>query len=148
MSEPAERELSALREAVETLEGLCGRLADLLVAIGEGDQESGRLLSPAEVSRRWGVRRGWIYDHADELGARRLGEGTRPRLGFDPAELRERIGAPLGEGGRRLATIRGRGQSDSLPAPHEARFRGLRERGSGQRASAPGSAPSDGSSAR
>jgi hypothetical protein len=34
-----------------------------------------------------GVR--FIYAHADELGAIRLGAGSRPRLRFDPAVVRE-----------------------------------------------------------
>lgn len=143
MSGPGSTEPFGLEEAIAALNKLCGRLADLLALVGEGPTEEGRLLSPAEVARRWGVRRGWVYDHADELGARRLGDGSRPRLGFDPAEVRERIGAPLGEGGTGLTAIRGRRGSDSLSRPHEARFRPQREHVAGRRADAAGRAPEE-----
>ena len=42
-----------------------------------------RLLTADEVARRLGVSRPWVYEHADELGARRLGEGPKARLRFD-----------------------------------------------------------------
>jgi hypothetical protein len=47
----------------------------------------GRLLSAAQVATRWGVDRSWVYDHADDLGVRRLGTGVRPRLRFDAAAV-------------------------------------------------------------
>lgn len=50
-----------------------------------------RLLSAAEVSQWWGVRRAWVYAHGAELGAVRIGDGERPRLRFDP----ERVAACL-----------------------------------------------------
>jgi hypothetical protein len=36
-------------------------------------------------SRRMGRSRWWVYEHAGELGAVRLGSGPRPRFGFWPA---------------------------------------------------------------
>ena len=39
-------------------------------------------LNAAELARRLGVSREWVYEHADELGARRIGSGPRPRLRF------------------------------------------------------------------
>lgn len=42
------------------------------------------LIDAAEVARRLGRSRGWVYEHTDELGAVRLGDGARPRLAFDP----------------------------------------------------------------
>jgi hypothetical protein len=48
------------------------------------------LLSAAQVATRLGVERSWVYDHAEELGVVRLGEGPRPRLRFDPAVIAER----------------------------------------------------------
>jgi hypothetical protein len=41
-------------------------------------------LSAAEVARRLRVKREWVYQHADELGAMRIGGGRRPRLRFPP----------------------------------------------------------------
>lgn len=48
------------------------------------------LLSAAQVATRLGVERSWVYDHAEELGVVRIGEGPRPRLRFDPAAIAER----------------------------------------------------------
>ena len=57
------------------------------------------LLEPAELAERLGKSRAWIYEHADELGAIRLGEGPRPRLLFDPELARERLAALAGRNG-------------------------------------------------
>jgi hypothetical protein len=43
-------------------------------------------LDAQEVARRLGVSRDWVYEHADELGASRMGSGPRPRLRF-PRQL-------------------------------------------------------------
>ena len=61
-------------------------------------------LDAAEVSRQLGVTREWVYGHASELGAVRIGHGPRPRLRFPPSVLesnghadrrgRERIRVP------------------------------------------------------
>jgi len=48
------------------------------------------LLSAAQVATRLGMARSWVYEHAEELGVVRLGEGPRPRLRFDPAAVAER----------------------------------------------------------
>ena len=52
-----------------------------------------RLVTAAEVARWCGVERSWVYAHAEELGARKIGTGERPRLRFDLAEVSERIAA-------------------------------------------------------
>jgi len=39
-------------------------------------------LDAAELAAQLGVTRTWVYQHADELGARRIGNGPRPRLRF------------------------------------------------------------------
>ena len=44
------------------------------------------LVDAAELARRLGVTRAWVYEHATELGAIRLGSGPSPRLRFDPDE--------------------------------------------------------------
>ena len=67
--------------------GLPARLAHASVQSEDrqsAEQESvRRLLSAGEVARAFGVSRGWVYDHAVELGAIPLGDGPRPRLRFD-----------------------------------------------------------------
>jgi hypothetical protein len=36
-----------------------------------------------------GMTRRWVYDHAGDLGTVPLGSGSRPRLGFHPARVRQ-----------------------------------------------------------
>ena len=79
-----------VRLAPESVEALAQRLAELLAP--SQPSVSRRLLTAAEVSEWWGVERSWVYAHADDLGARRLGAGPRPRLRFDPDEVAERLG--------------------------------------------------------
>jgi hypothetical protein len=112
-----------LRLAPESIEALVTGLAELLGAPAAEDPAEGggeRMISAAEVSRRWAVSRRWVYDHADGLGAVRLGGGPRPRLRFDPEEVAERLGAPIRRAGRgdarRLTPTARFPHSDSLPA--------------------------------
>lgn len=53
-----------------------------------------RLLTATEVSQWWGVRRAWVYAHAAELGAVRIGDGERPRLRFDPDRVEDYLRSP------------------------------------------------------
>ena len=39
-------------------------------------------LDAKEVAQRLGFDRDWVYEHAEELGATRVGTGPRPRLRF------------------------------------------------------------------
>jgi hypothetical protein len=53
-----------------------------------GAREGGaHLLTAAQVADRFAVGRAWVYQHAEELGARRLGQGPKPRLRFDAHEV-------------------------------------------------------------
>jgi len=73
------------------------RLASTLVPrIAASLGQPGRLLNASEVAERCGVTRGWVYDHAGELGALRLGGGPRPRLRFDSALVDEALRAGVG----------------------------------------------------
>ncbi|MGB0097849.1 MAG: helix-turn-helix domain-containing protein [Solirubrobacteraceae bacterium] len=44
-------------------------------------------LDAQEVARHLGVSREWVYEHVEELGASRIGNGPRPRLRFPPQIL-------------------------------------------------------------
>jgi hypothetical protein len=88
-----------LRLAPESIEALAVRLAELMQPRDPARQRE--RISAAEVARLWGVHRRWVYEHADELGARRLGGGRRPRLRFDPDEVAKRLGEPPGVGAGR-----------------------------------------------
>jgi hypothetical protein len=96
-----EAQAGELRLDPESIEALACRLAELL-SPGEPAQSRAQLITAEEVARWWGISRRWVYDHADELGAHRLGGGRRPRLRFDPDEVAERLGEPGAPGeGRR-----------------------------------------------
>lgn len=46
-------------------------------------------LDAAELAKQLGVSRECVYEHADELGARRIGNGPRPRLRFPDPNLED-----------------------------------------------------------
>jgi hypothetical protein len=87
---PVSARAREVRLAPESIEALALRLSELLgppeepVPAVEGER---RMLTAAEVSRLWGVSRRWVYENARALGVRRLGDGPRPRLRFDPEEV-------------------------------------------------------------
>lgn len=65
--------------AAELAEPVARRVAELL----REAPRPGRLLDAAELADYLGVERGWVYEHAEELGVVRIGDGQRPRLRFD-----------------------------------------------------------------
>jgi hypothetical protein len=68
---------------------LAERLASRLRGLAPGRAEP--LVDAAEIARLHGKTRSWVYEHAGELGAVRLGSGRRPRLGFSPARVAEAL---------------------------------------------------------
>ncbi|MGD9733991.1 MAG: helix-turn-helix domain-containing protein [Solirubrobacterales bacterium] len=140
-----------LRLAPESIEALATRLAELLGNPARAPEPEGpgkrKMLSAAEVSRLWGVSRRWVYDHAEALGARRLGAGPRPRLRFDPEEVAERLGTPrrpaAAGDGRRLTAIAGFPHSDSLSGGQRAIVGESKTEAAGGRCNAPGPAPKE-----
>lgn len=81
-----------------------------------------RLLTAAEVARRFRVSPEWVRENAGRLGALRLGDGPRPRLRYYPARVAEELSA---------RSVRGR--SDAPNSPPERVSRRRRSRGSGNR---------------
>ncbi len=74
----------------EMLDALADRLADRLATRLElAIRPREALIDANEVARMMGKTRAWVYDHAGELGAMRLGSGSKPRLGFYPARAVE-----------------------------------------------------------
>lgn len=61
------------------VDAVAERVLDLL---GERDARS-RLVSAGELAKLLGRSREWVYDHAEDLGGRRIGTGERPRWWFD-----------------------------------------------------------------
>lgn len=145
-----EEGVGELRLAPESIEALASRIAELVGGSPEQAPPSTptkKMLSAAEVSRLWGVSRRWVYNHAEALGARRLGSGPRPRLRFDPDELAERLGVPrraavVGDE-QRLTAMAANPHSDSLSAPHRAIVGESKTDVAGRRSNAPGPAPKE-----
>src|SRR5215467_10832803 len=73
-------------------EGQLERLAELVaVKFGALPFHEEQLVEVGTVARYLGVDPAWVYAHADELGARRLGSGARPRLRFSLQEVSARL---------------------------------------------------------
>jgi len=99
---------SSIREELvrldpESVRAVAIAVADLLRAEDVATAET--LLTPADVALRYGVSRTWVYAHARELGAVRLGAGPKARLRFHAERLEEAL---AGNSTRGPAT-RGRG---------------------------------------
>ncbi|HEU4905579.1 MAG TPA: hypothetical protein VFT19_05625 [Solirubrobacterales bacterium] len=115
------------------VEAIARRVVEILDQRGLQRRE---LVDAAELARRFGIERSWVYSHAIELGAVKLGDGPRPRLRFDPqiaarvlrrvggdaaadppARSGKRAGQPSGNGGSgaRLLPIRERGENQPPP---------------------------------
>jgi excisionase family DNA binding protein len=56
----------------------------------------GRLLTPAELAKWLNVDRSYVYEHAAELGAQRLGNGPKARLRFDLEDVKRWISCSAG----------------------------------------------------
>jgi len=116
------------------VEAIARRVVEILERKGLQQRE---LVDAAELARRFGIERSWVYSHAIELGAVKLGKGTKPRLRFDPeiaarvlrrvggdaaadppARSGKRAGQPSASGGSgaQLLPIRGRGENEPPPA--------------------------------
>jgi hypothetical protein len=115
--------VNVVRLADDQLVELAELVADAIAARVRGaaaSQPTLRLVDAQAVADRYGVERSWVYAHADELGAVRLGDGPRGRLRFD-----------LEEAGRRLtACSAGRESDRSEPAKSQGSAR-RRRPGSG-----------------
>lgn len=117
-----------------TVEAIARRVVEILERRGLQSRE---LVDAAELARRFGIERSWVYSHAIELGAVKLGSGPKPRLRFDPQiaarvlrKAGERMAAdPPARSGKRadrpsagggsevqLLPIRGEGEDEPPPA--------------------------------
>ncbi|MGO9761295.1 MAG: hypothetical protein ACLP1Q_08570 [Solirubrobacteraceae bacterium] len=90
--------LDALTHDEEFLDRLADRVADrvaervaerLAPRLELAHERPEGLISASDVARMTGMKRWWVYDHAGDLGAVQLGSGSRPRLGFHPARVRQ-----------------------------------------------------------
>src|SRR5713226_4784521 len=129
-----------VRLASESIEALALRLAELVSDRARSDG----WIDANEVAARHGVSRAFVYEHADELGAIRVGGGSRPRLRFDPATVEERLADVSSTQPRlnghvaqppavtRKGDLAGRADSRLLPiGPKRARSSGRRDQAPG-----------------
>ena len=79
----------------QTIEAVARRVVELLDRRGVSGRAE--LVDAAELARRLGIERSWVYTHAIELGAVKLGSGRKPRLRFDP-QVAARVLRRVGEG--------------------------------------------------
>jgi hypothetical protein len=91
----------------QAVEQVATRVAQLLHRQQE-DRERQRVSEPvgmftvSQLAQHLHLNRAWVYEHADELGAIRLGDGPKARLRFDLHTAK---------------TALGRQQADREPAP-------------------------------
>jgi hypothetical protein len=117
----------------QAVEAIARRVVEILERRGLQTRE---LVDAAELARRFGIERSWVYSHAIELGAVKLGDGPKPRLRFDPevagrvlrsgggetaadppARSGERAGQSSGSGGSRVRLLPIAGLGDKEPPP-------------------------------
>ncbi len=72
----------------QAIEQIAQRVAALLHQRSDEQplrQVSAGLVDASELARHLGVTRTWVYEHSNQLGAIRLGDGAKARLRFDLA---------------------------------------------------------------
>jgi hypothetical protein len=117
----AEMESVRIKLDPQTIEAIARRVVELLDRRGLSGE---KMVDAAELARRLGIERSWVYSHAIELGAVKLGSGRKPRIRFDPgiaARALRRIGEgpaadpPARSGERARRPRRPEGQVRLLP---------------------------------
>ena len=76
-------DVRAIAEAVADV------LAERGLVVYAGPSASARVLTAREVSKLLGRSAPWVYAHATELGAIRMGNGPKARIGFDLASIEQ-----------------------------------------------------------
>ena len=82
--------MSKARFEPDLVEAIARRVVELLRGEETGECPA-RLVDAATLARELGVEREWVYAHAAQLGAIRLG-GPQGRLRFDRREVGKRLG--------------------------------------------------------
>jgi hypothetical protein len=80
-------------------------------------RQANDLVDAADLARVLGVDREWVYEHADRLGAIRLGDGLRPRLRFEVGRAVASFRDLSAE--RRVEPLRG-GPQPPVPRPRRS----------------------------
>jgi hypothetical protein len=123
-SRPGRSVSAGVRLAAEDLELLADLVAQrVLERLDPTTSVPSVTLDAAAIARRYGVTAAWVREHADRLGAMRLGDGPRPRLRFDV----ERVAAAMASG----QVNRRPDEPESGAAPSSSRRRRRRRTGTG-----------------
>jgi hypothetical protein len=90
---PRRRGLGAMARHVavdltpQAVEQVAGRVAQLLQRQQQQEQRHASgptgMLTVSELAQHLHLNRAWVYEHADELGAIRVGNGPKARIRFD-----------------------------------------------------------------
>lgn len=72
-----------------SIEAVAQRVVELLRSEGLARD----LVDATAIAERFGLSRDYVYSHAEQLGAVRLGDGPRARLRFDPVAVAEQLRA-------------------------------------------------------
>jgi hypothetical protein len=95
-------------------------IAERVAELVHMEPARGRMVDAATVAAELGVERPWVYQHAAELGARRLGDGPRARLRFDLETVR-RAAVALSSDAKGRSSARG-AQSAVASVPQRRRL--------------------------
>ena len=90
-----------------------------------------RFVDAQELARILGISRSTVYERARELGAIRVGHGTRARLRFDAAEATRRLGEQPQPSSRRRRSATRRFASRPRPPVVECELLPIREQPAG-----------------
>jgi hypothetical protein len=77
-----------------SIEAVARRVVELIHDEG-GSPATRRLVDAATLAAELGVDRSWVYAHRAELGAIKLGTGSKPRLRFEPEVARKARKTPV-----------------------------------------------------
>jgi hypothetical protein len=84
----------------ELVRAIAERVVDLLEERHAGPAAPASWLDAGAVARLLNVERDYVYEHAAELGARRLGDGPRARLRFRLEDVEAAIPCEASRGSR------------------------------------------------
>lgn len=73
-----------------SVEAVARRVAEIMRDEGNARAENG-LVDAATLAAELGVKRSWVYEHREQLGAVKLGTGSKPRLRFDVQTVRKAL---------------------------------------------------------
>jgi hypothetical protein len=83
------------------------------------------LVDAATLAVELGVSRDFVYEHAVELGALKLGSGPKARLRFDPVAARAALAGNgcYGSKPSQVQAVNAGGRSEVVPAPRSGKRR-------------------------